>query len=435
MSLQTVSPTSKGKVWQRLAILLASLFVARILFIAAMPATYSTDLFSWLRVMDILQAGGNPYKETEVLNWPPFWMQILFGLHQIAKHTGFSSIHLIQGTLISAEALVLALVYLFARRHFYSKHVFLVLLLGWALNPVCIFLSCQHCNYDVFVGLFVLLAVWMLVEWSVRRKAEAWLAACFCVGLGILAKTVPVVLTPLLLIGFRRLPISTKLFGAVLLAAPFTIGMSVLFTLAPRGVMDHVVGYRSLAGWYGITGLLNYADWQRAMEGYQKVSPMLFLILLGVLCSWSLKHSTASSKQVLVLALLAMLFIPTFGPGYSPPYILWCLPLMLVLFGNADKGLQRLLMATWLVTIVTYTIEYAMFNSHGAFMVKWLTSVRMMSLSEEMGSRKGQTLIRMPMFICYTALFIRLIREVKDSGYNASEAVGFSSERLSAQSR
>jgi hypothetical protein len=435
MSKMDLTDARRPAVWGALSILIITLILSRVAFILFMPATYSIDLHSWLHVMDILEAGGNPYKETGVLNWPPFWMQILFGLHQIAKHTGLAPTHLIQSTLISTEALVLTVVYLFARRHFYSRHLFLVLLLGWALNPVCIFLSCQHCNYDVFVGLFVLLSVWMLVEWSVGKKAEAWLVACFCIGLGILAKTVPVVLTPLLLIGFRRLPISTKMFGAVLLAAPFTIGMSVLFTLAPRGVMDHVVGYRSLAGWYGITGLLNHAGWERAMDGYQKVSPMLFLILLGVLCSWSMKHNAASPKQVLILALLAMLFIPTFGPGYSPPYILWCLPLLLALFGNAGKGLQRLLVITWLVTIVTYTIEYAMFNSHGAFLVIWEPSVKMMSLSEEMGSRKGQTLIRLPMFISYVSLFILLIREMKYAGDHANEAAGFSSEKLSVRSR
>jgi hypothetical protein len=210
--------------------------------------------------------------------------------------------------------------------------------------------------------------------------------------------------------------------------------MSVLFTLAPKGVMDHVVGYRSLAGWYGITGLLNYADWQSVMEGYQRISPMLFLILIGVLCSWSLKHSVATAKQVVILALLAMLFIPTFGPGYSPPYILWCLPLILVLYGKASRGLLRLLLLTWAVTIITYTIEYAMFHSHGAFWVEWKPSLNMMTLSEEMGSRKGQTLIRLPMFICYVALFVTFIRELRRTERDATVRQGSSSGKLPGQS-
>jgi hypothetical protein len=138
----------------------------------------------------------------------------------------------------------------------------------------------------------------------------------------------------------------------------------------------------------------------------------------------------ATAKQVVILALLAMLFIPTFGPGYSPPYILWCLPLILVLYGKASRGLLRLLLLTWAVTIITYTIEYAMFHSHGAFWVEWKQSPNMLTLSEEMGSRKGQTLIRLPMFVCYVALFLTLVRELNRAKSDATVKPAFSSGKL-----
>jgi hypothetical protein len=396
-------------------VLLAALFLARLAFILLMPETYSTDLYSWLKVMEILDRNGNPYRETGVLNWPPFWMQILFGIHQVAKHLHVSATHLVQATLIFGEALVLTVVYAMGRRLFDGKRLFGALLWGIALNPVAIFLSCQHCNYDVFVGLFVLVAVWMLIEWSTRETREAWLAACFFIGMGILAKTVPVILTPLLLIGFRRLPVAVRCFGIVLLAAPFTIGMSVLFALEPHGVMEHVVGYRSLAGWYGITGLLSKAGWPEGMELYQKISPLLFIAIMVFMAWRSYRSELPSAKGVLVQALLLVMFIPTFGPGYSPPYLLWYLPLAIIFYTVSERGMRRFLLLGWVILCLTYTTEYALFESHGAFLSKWYPSAALSAFGEEAGSRGGQTVIRLPMFLFYLIIFGMLAKRLRYS--------------------
>src|SRR5690606_25425406 len=131
------------------------------------------------------------------------------------------------------------------------------------------------------VGLWVLLSAWMLIEWAREGKADAWLMACFFIGMGILAKTVPAILTPLLLIGFRQLSLRSKIFGAILLAAPFAIGMGVLFSLEPHGVMKNVIGYRSLGGWYGFTGVLWLLRAYGALELYKSISPFLFLGAMG----------------------------------------------------------------------------------------------------------------------------------------------------------
>lgn len=424
----TLAVANKGFGWRQLFVLIAALLLSRLLFILMMPATYSTDLYSWLKVMEVLQNHGNPYRETGVLNWPPFWMQILFGIHQVAKYAQISATHLIQATLVGGEVLVLCIAHAFALKHFDKRRVFWALFFGLAINPVSIFLSCQHCNYDVFVGMFVLLATWMLVEWNARRNAEAWLAACFFIGLGILAKTVPIILTPLLLLGFRRLSWPVRLFGAALVAAPFAIGMSVLFTLERQGVMEHVIGYRSLAGWYGITGLLFRTGWPGAMDAYQKISPVLFIAVMAFTAFWCNRKEALNSKKILMLALLMMLFIPTFGPGYSPPYILWYLPLMVILYATADKTLRRFFIVAWLITVLTYIVEYALFNSHGAFLLELEPSLRMTTLSEQAGSRQGQTLIRLPMFACYVALFFMLIKRLR-----SEEATVVNKSTLAAQ--
>ena len=113
---------------RQLLILLAALVGARLLFVALMPATYSFDLHAWLTVMDNLEGGGNPYRDTGLLNYPPFWLQILFGLKQLAKLTGFSPIHLIQATLVAGEAIAMCAAYIAGRRFFPQASVFPTLL-------------------------------------------------------------------------------------------------------------------------------------------------------------------------------------------------------------------------------------------------------------------------------------------------------------------
>ena len=71
------------------------------------------------------------------------------------------------------------------------------LLVGIALNPVAIILVCQHGNSDVQVGLLVTLAVAALGAHHRSRDIAAWLGGCLFLGLGVLAKTVPLVLAPL----------------------------------------------------------------------------------------------------------------------------------------------------------------------------------------------------------------------------------------------
>ena len=394
-------------------LLIGAFFAARILFILFIPFTNSTDLNSWLHVMNVLEAGGNPYRETEVLNWPPFWMQILFGIRQLSSYTGLSPITGIQGVLIACEALILCIAYFIGQRFFEGKNVFKALLFGIAINPVCIFLSCMHCNYDVFVGLWVLLAAWMLIEYSLNKSPDTWLMACFFIGMGILTKTVPAILVPLLLIGIRGLPHRTKIFGALLLAAPFAIGMSVLFSLEPRGVMHNVISYRSMGGWYGFTGIIWTLGAGTLLPAYKILSPFLFLAVM-LFAAWKC-YRTAALKpaQVLMSVLLLLLFVPTFGPGYAPPYILWFLPVAVLVFVSANPPLQKLLTACWIICILTYVVEYAVLGDHGAFLPGLLSEELGQKLPPDIGSRPMQTLTRLPIFVSYIMLFFALIKSLR----------------------
>lgn len=394
---------------------------ARVAFIELMPHVYSKDLHAWLRVIDLLQVGGNPYRETSVLNWPPFWMNVLFGIGKLSGWWSVSATVLIQGLLTMAEVVVMAVVWWVSLR-LLQKDLFRPLLLGWALNPVCIFLSCQHANFDVFAGLWVLLAAGALLAFYKAGVETYWLAACFCIGMGIFTKTIPFILLPVLLVGIRGISGVGKLLGGLLVVVPVGIGIATIYTLAPDGVREHVLGYRSMAGWYGITGLFNVLHIYSAIDVYSRLSLYLMLALMVFAGLRLVRCTVLSPVQLLVAMLTMLLFIPCLGPGYSPPYVLWYLPLLLLYYGLATPVTQRLMVAGWGILALTYTAEYALFLSHGAFLATWVPGAAMYDLCTQIGLSHWQTIVRLPMFAVYMLFFVRLVTDGQNGVFARGEA-------------
>lgn len=392
-------------------LILSVLLLTRVLFIFLMPATYSKDLYAWLNVIDVLKNGGNPYRDTGVLNWPPFWMQLIYGVGRIAGITSLPAAKLFQALLIGGECAVVVVCYSILTKFFRFRNMTAAFLAAFAISPICVFLNCQHGNFDVFVGLWILLYAYALLSFYGNKSPVNWLAACFFLGMGILTKTVPFILSPLLLIGIQKQEKPITLFGLVLLLAPVTIGMSIIYTLSPAGVSDHVLGYRSMAGWYGISGMLNVLGADTAIDAYGNASAW-FISCLMLIIAWRVRKVNTLQPEKLVTALFMLLvFVPTFGPGYSPPYILWYLPLMFIYYVSATPSVKKFMMAGYIVLAATYITEYAFFNSHGAFMKFLDPSDSMAALCGKMGASKSQSLIRLPMFITYIIFYGILLRD------------------------
>jgi len=400
----------------QLLLVYAIFAMARLLFIVFMPHAYSKDLYSWLRVIDILKNEGDPYSTTDVLNWPPFWMQILYGVHEISKYTTVSPTRIIQLVLIGGEAISILPCYIIMRKFFNIENPAKLLILGFALDPVCILLSCQHCNFDVFVGFWVLIFVASLLLYYRAHDVVYWLMACFFLGLGILTKTVPVILSPLLFMGIRKQKASTIIFGMLLLLTPVAIGMSIIFSLGHTGVMNNVIAYRSMSGWYGVTGILGAVKKYDLIEVYRKLSPVVILCIMLYLSRRSYLTDRLQPPKLIAVVLLLLISLPTFGPGYSPPYISWYLPLIIILYGISAHGMRIFLLAGYIIVAITYIIEYAFFDSHGAFLVKLFPSGKMTAWSNMLGAANMQVLIRLPMFAFYIGLCAFLVKVLVTPG-------------------
>lgn len=375
-----------------------------------MPVTFSGDMGGWLQVMAVIKAGGNPYTSTEFLNWPPFWLQILKLVIFIADHSTLLPEQIIQYILMIGEAGVILVTFFILKRFFNQSNPTLLLLIGLALDPISILLTCQHCNFDVFVALWILLFVWKLLDFHSSGDSTSWLWACFFLGLGIFTKTVPFILCPLLIIGIIPLSFFKKLLGGVLLLAPVTVGMSIIYMQGPQGVIDHVLHYRSQFGWFGITGILVQLNAPSLANTYASLAPFI-LILAMVYVSWRAFFETSISPVRLVsLALLLLVIIPTFGPGYAPQYINWFLPLLVIFFSFSSHHVRYLLVGGYVIAILTYITEYAFCHSHGSFMMLMPHTAEVDRWNQTFSAQQGQVLLRLPLFLFYLALTAVLVR-------------------------
>jgi hypothetical protein len=393
----------------------------------------SGDLHAFLKVLVVLARGGNPYKELDTLNyWPPFWMLILFFLLKLGLLlgnfgpvltklgiTGISYVRLIQGFLMLAEAVLMAILYLLLRGFFPTVNARRFVLYGISLNPVTVLMVCQHCNFDVLIGIWVLLFVFTLLRFIATANPVYWLLASLFLGLGILTKTVPIMLTPLLLAHCRRLNTSTRFLGVLLLLGPVTLGLGIVAALGPPNLISKMLNYRSSPGFFGVTGLAELVGATPAF-GFWYSKLFIYCYLAIVACiSVAVWWGQPSSRSTVLLATVILLVVPTFGPGYAPQYTYWYLPLLLVCYAFSPTATKRVLLAFFIVAASTYLVEYSMMPSLGAFLPNALKNDRLYRLGDTLNSHKNCTLIRLPLFLTYLVLGFTLWRDAS-SEFDAS---------------
>jgi hypothetical protein len=315
--------------------------------------------------------------------------------------------------LVLVDSLVIVLTLRLARRLVPEGRRKKAVLFGFALSPMALLLTCEHGNFDTFVAVWILLFVDRLVAFHRGLAPNDWLLACLCLGLGIYTKTIPLFLTPLLMAGIGALSPKVRALGGFLVLAPVVVGMTVIFALAPKGVVDNVLSYRSYPGYYGITGILNLLKLQGLVNVYTSLSSFL-MPALAVALGWVLrKRARLLDAEILLLSILVLIFIPLFGPGYCSQYLAWYLPLLVVSWVFLDSRWRRALAVANCVGAATYLVEYALIPSHGMALVHLTGSRSLFELGESLGQPEFATILRLPLFACTLVLFwmaVRLLR-------------------------
>jgi hypothetical protein len=385
---------------RELAQVLALGWLARAVFIVAVPPeAHSADVDHWLVVAQQLRAHENPYVTTTYLNWPPLWLVAVWLIDHAAQALGLSFLLTLRLFLIAVESAVVVLLYSFVAR-FAPGEARRIVLVGISLNPLAILLVCQHGNFDVIVGLCCLAAAIALADSARSGDVVAWLAGALALGLGALAKTVPLVLGPLLVPGAAATRALAKVMALALFVGPALLGMAVIYVLAPDAVTDNVIRYRSSSGWYGLTGIADALGATRATDLYATVLFPAIAVAWFVAGSLLLRRRRLGERQVVLLAALILLAVPTLGPGYAPQYAYMWLPLLVATVPLFDRGWRRLLAVFYVVAAADYIAEYALFSSHGAFLDAFFpASGFLRDTATSFGDPSWQTVLRLPFFV------------------------------------
>ena len=396
------------------AVLAAAAVVCRLLFLWLLPdGAYSVDLEHWTEVVADLRGGFNPYATRAHLNWPPLWMQLLYGLDRLSRALAVPVVDVIRWFLIAVDAVNVMLAYLLAVRFLRIGKARTLILAGLVVNPLSLLLVCQHGNFDAIVVTALLGFTIAFLAWIERGDAVDWLLAAFALGIGVLVKTIPLLLVPLLAHRASRLSIRARVLGALLVGVPAALGVSIIYVLAPGAVAENVLRYRSYSGWWGITGLLELAGQLPLSRLYSAIFPLVLaagLILLGRAAA----RAEAVAPRDVVLAIgVAYLALIAFGNGYGGQYLTWPLPFFVLTYATEDPAWRRDLWTVWVVVTLTWVIEYGLIPAQGAFLPRVLASADLRQLSHMLENQGLTVLLRLPMFAAFLWLLAAAVPRLR----------------------
>jgi hypothetical protein len=377
----------------------------RAVAIAVWPATaHSADLNSWMEVAFQLRQGTNPYATTGILKWPPFALVLVWFIDHVAVWLGVSFFNVMRAILVAAEGAVVVVLYFLMTRFAPARQVRRILLVGICLNPIAILFSVQHENIDVFVGLFVALGLWALVSAERARDAAGWFAASLAFGLGVFVKTVPLAMLPLLAPGMRAASKLGRTLALVLFFGPVVLSLAVVVVFGPRAVLDNVLGYRSISGFFGITGLLDLAH----LHGVTRLYARAFtgVLVVGVVVLFRvLWNRGLDARRAILLAGLVLAAIPVVGPGYAPQYAYWSLPALVASYPLFDDGWRRILLACYAVAALTFVVDYGLVVGLGHFVNGFFGDTGFLHrLGDRISTPGAQTVVRLPLFAALLVL-------------------------------
>lgn len=345
------------------------LLLTRTVGIALTGEVASQDMSYWKIVTAVLARGGNPYIETPYLNWPPFWMICLWGFDQLATTSNIPLNVCIKIGLMAADLAVLWVIYLLLNQVRPNENHEKLILFGFVLNPLAIILTCVHGNFDVFVALWCGLTVLFTLRFAMSESPIDRLASAAFLGLGILTKTVPFLLFPLLFLRARRRPLQESILAAFLAIFPAVLGLGILYVLGSAAVDEKVIGYRGNPGWFGVSGMLDAVGYPFIAR---KVYPSIFFIsILGgltFLVKQFQESSLIAGRQILACSIFMLLMVPMVGPGFGLQYAYWSLPLLvvgIVFLGPRFAQASRYYLLT---CAVVYPFLYAFAPDLGAFL-------------------------------------------------------------------
>ena len=232
--------------------------------------------------------------------------------------------------------------------------------------------------FDPLAIFFMLLGITLLLD---NRPVSAGLA----IAAGILTKLFPGLV---LLLAWRRWPLKRLVVLASASLLPALLVWGALWALTPRYTLASLQSQASKGSWETVWAMLdgnfmtgNFGDEvvrldpsaaARPVGNPPLVSPWLLLVIfagLGLLCIWKIQPEGGPRGEVQSLAILGfgwVLFL-LWSPGWSPQWVLFLLPLILLILP------QRMAVLFALMLVLVNLLEWPVLLSRGFFWALPLT--------------------------------------------------------------
>ena len=235
----------------------------------------------------------------------PFFVYIE-GLAMTLQQFSIHYVLVIKLFLIVFEMGICYLVYRLTKNNTYLAFLY-------ALNPVSIFISSYHGQFDAIPVFFILLAMVLLEK---RREAAALSAYSFA----ILTKTWPI----LLLVPFAETLRKKRYLLLIPLFPLLTTALYALLYRAPfMSIVSTVEGYRGTFGWWGIGYLYKLITGIDTPHGTRFMRIIFFI-------SFIVFSLLIRKRPIGTQILLLLLFFYSFTFAFAPQYLLWVIPFLLI---------------------------------------------------------------------------------------------------------
>jgi hypothetical protein len=311
------------------------------LVIRLVPAYYiygSNDVGAWRWAIRELSHGANPYL-TKKLNWPPLWPTILLYTARMEQVYHLPDAFSVKVVPCLMDTLIGVSLYVWFALHNIDYRAAFRRALWYTLNPVAIFTCAFHGQFDCMPAFFSLLAVMALLRpptWQATLKSAFWL------NLGIMARTWPGVLLPIMLIYVRGL--RQKVVYALLALVPSAICVYLLYRQAPAVIMESVILYRGSSGGWGLTAPAVFMSKSAGLA--------LGRLVLGILyLAWGTLYLIVWRTRMPLpqAACLGVLTYFVFAPGCGLQHLAWIVPIGL--FADAPRARLYSLVASLSIAI------------------------------------------------------------------------------------
>jgi hypothetical protein len=321
--------------------------IARLVPNILLPMGASFDIESYQIVSNLVLRGEDVYSSSESENRHPYLPLQMYWMAMARMSSDIFHVQFVKTVRLApilADVAIALLIYLNLRDHSMDFAPLLGGLL-YALNPLTVYVSAYHGQFDAIPALLILLALQQLARSP--AKAGGWL------GLGILIKSWPVLALPSMLAGVIGVKNKIALLATASLTILTGIGLYILlFDANPIDLLTRSLGYNHGIGVWGYSYLIKLlSHFDPAYPGIHlliRYGRFITLTGLGLIFWFKARHE--SPRAGILTILLAFIAITH---AFSIQYLMWIVPFAIL--EQEHRWLNRYTIAAFAYMFLAYT--------------------------------------------------------------------------------